>query len=182
MSKPLTVVTWMWSDKNKPSYPNWSYSRYGYKHVNAVYDMVQKHYKRPHRFVCITDNPKGIKCETIPLWKDNLHMSGVIPGTWVRLKAWAPEMVELLGPRIVSLDLDCVVVGDLAPLFDRTEPFIGWLSLGIRRTPIVYNASIWAMDTGAFPEVWTSFNSKRAVRELAKAGYQQRRDHGGGHR
>jgi hypothetical protein len=172
MNKPLTIVTWLWKKEGLPSTHLPKTFTYNFNHVNAVYEMVKRHYHKPFRFVCITDNPKGIKCETIPLWKDNLNLAGIVPGTWVRVKVWAPEMVELLGPRIISLDLDCVVTDDLAPLFDRTEPFIGWLSLGIRRTPIVYNASIWAMDTGAFPEVWTSFSSKRVIRELAKAGYE----------
>jgi len=112
-----------------------------------------------------------MECETIPLWEDNLYMKGIIPGSWVRIKSWAPEMKELLGPRIVSLDLDCCVVGDLAPLFDRAEPFVGWLAFGDKRTPVIYNASIWAMDTGAFPHVWSSFDANTAVQELAKHGF-----------
>lgn len=167
-----TVAVWLWSDKGKPSFPKWAHSKYDYRHVNAVYRMVQKHYKAPHRFVAITDNPDGIECETIPLWDDLLHMPGIIPGTWARLKTWAPGMSELLGPRLISLDLDCCIVDDVAPLFDDPAPFIGWFAFGRRDNPCVYNASFWVQDTDWRTDIWTSFKAETAAVELLRAGYR----------
>lgn len=182
MKKPLTVLLWKWKTSDKPTTNGWIHSVYDYRHVNAVARMVRKHYKAPHRILAIVDDPNnpGYECETVSLYDtiklakpkgDILHMPGIIGGTWCRLITWAPELRELLGPRIISLDLDCVIVDDLAPLFDREEPFIGWLSFGDRRNPVIYNASIWAADTDFRPDIWESFNTKTAVAELAKAGF-----------
>jgi hypothetical protein len=167
-----TVAVWLWSDAGKPSFPKWIHSKYDHRHVNAVYRMVQRHYKTPHRFVCITDNPEGIECETIPLWGDLLYMEGIIPGTWTRLKVWQAGMSELLGPRLISIDLDCVIVDDVAPLFDDPAPFLGWFARGGPEKPCVYNASFWAMDVDSRPDIWTSFNPETAVQELLDAGFK----------
>jgi hypothetical protein len=168
---PLTVVCWMWNGAGKPSVPYWRHSVYDYRHVNALQQMVARHYAKPHRFVCVCDDPTNIECETIPLGDWNLHLPGIIPGTWTRLRAFAPGMSEVLGPRYVSLDLDCCIVGDLSPIFDRTEPFLGWLSKGKRDLPCIYNASLWMADTEAFPELFTTFDAKRSPQLMEKLGY-----------
>lgn len=179
-----TIIVWLWSDKGKPSFPRWQHSKYDARHVNAVYRMVQRHYTTPHRFVCITDNPAGIECETILLADavahanrshnpgDLLRMSGIIPGTWVRLLTWAPDMHKLLGKRIISLDLDCVVVDDVAPLFDQPGDFIGWFAFGRRDNPCVYNASIWAQKLETRRDIWDTFDAETAASELLRAGYR----------
>jgi hypothetical protein len=183
MSDKPTVVVWLWSDKGKPSYTNWKHSKYSVKHVNAVYRMVRRFYKTPHRFLCITDEPNNpaFECETLSIFKaleaarpgasDLLHMGAIIPGTWARLCVWAPGMSALLGPRLISLDLDCVAVDDLAPLFDNPAPFLGWYSRGGPHVPLVYNASFFALDTESRPDIWTDFNPETAEGELALAGY-----------
>ena len=187
MKKPLTVLLWKWKTSDKPTTNGWKFSIYDYRHVNAVVRMVRKNYKAPHRILAIVDDPDnpGYECETVSLYDtiklagakgDILYMPGIIGGTWCRLITWSSKLRQLLGPRIISLDLDCVIVGDLAPLFEREEKFIGWLSFGDRKRPVIYNASVWAADTDAYPDVWNSFHAKTAVQELAKAGYNH--EHG----
>jgi hypothetical protein len=55
-----------------------------------------------HRFICLSDVP--VPCERIPLVTD-------WPSWWAKI-----EMFRLKGP-VLYLDLDSVIVGDLAPLF-----------------------------------------------------------------
>ena len=72
-SKPLTVVTWKWS---VPGYR----SDFCAEHVNVLRRMVARHYSRPHRFCCVTNEPEGLdpQVEVIP---DASHDT---PGTAVK--------------------------------------------------------------------------------------------------
>src|SRR6185369_10690146 len=62
----LSVVCWKW----KPS--NGYRSAFGPETVNVLRAMVRRHYQKPHRFICVTDDSRGIDpgIEIIPLWDD----------------------------------------------------------------------------------------------------------------
>jgi len=146
----LTVCTFKWSD---PGY-RWNHLfTYGPEHVNRLYRGVQRHLSPPHRFVCITDDPEGIdpEVEVVPLW-DDLRWMG---GCYTRLRAFAPDMAEVLGPRFVWVDLDCVVVGNLDHIMARPEPFVIWRN-GVSSAP--YCGSMVMMDAGARAQVWETFD------------------------
>jgi hypothetical protein len=153
----LTVACWRW--KPFDGYR----SSYGPETVLTLRSMVARHYPDPHRFVCLTDDPKGLDdVECLPLWDDHASVphptSHRHPSCYRRLRAFAPEMKDLLGPRFVSMDLDCVIVGDLRPLWNRPEEFVGW---GGTTTPATsYNGSMFLMTAGARPQVWRDFNPK----------------------
>ncbi len=91
-------------------------------------NMVKRHYKKPHRFVCITDDPEGINGETFPIWDDLADVRNPLE-RWVscyrRLKIFSKEMLPIFGPRIVVLDIDTIIVDDVTPIWDRPEPFVG---------------------------------------------------------
>ena len=151
----LDVVCWKW----KP--PARYRSQFAARHVNTLRAMVARHYPDPHRFNCITDDPEGIdpRVRIIPLWSDH---SGLIsphgqanPSCYRRLRAFAPDAADIIGPRFVSLDLDCVIVRDLRPLWNRSESFVIW-SGQVKRSP--YNGSMFMMDAGARSRVWTEFD------------------------
>lgn len=153
----LTVCCWKW----KP--PATYRSQFGAGHVNILRNMVARHYKKPHEFVCVTDDPEGIDPDIriVPLWDEfaeipSPHGKGN-PSCYRRLRAFAPDMAEILGPRFVWLDLDCVIVRDLSPLFDRPEPFISWGDTNPRNS---VNGSMIMMDAGARREVYDDFDPK----------------------
>ena len=78
--------------------------------------MVARHYRRAHRFVCITDDAKGIDGDirTVPIWNDFAHLRGPNGvNCYRRLRAFSAEAADLIGPRFVSLDLDCVITADV---------------------------------------------------------------------
>jgi len=159
----LTVVTFLW----KP--PRGYRSKFDGSHVDTLRRMVRRHYRRPHRFVCITDDPTGITepdIELFALWddfKDVRNPSGSKnPSCYRRLRLFAGNTGQWLGPRFVCLDLDCVIVGDMAPVWDRPEPFVIWKST----TPgNFYNGSMFMMEAGARPMVWTDFDPVLSPRE-----------------
>jgi hypothetical protein len=165
----LTVVTWKW--KRAPGYR----SEFGPETVNTLAKMVGRHYKHPHRVVCVTDDPKGIdpSIGIVPLWDDLSHLvnphGAHQPSCYRRLKAFSTEAREWFGDRFVSVDLDCVIVRDMAPLWNRPEEFVIWGSGTDKRA--WFNGSMWMMTTGARKQVWETFNPKRTPNEAKAAGH-----------
>lgn len=150
----LTVVCWKWQKANGFLHD------YTAEHVNILQRMVARWYPHPHRFVCITDDPRGVDCETFPLWDDFKGLRNAcgehLPSCYRRLKLFSDEISSYFGGRIVSLDLDVVITGDLSPLWDREESFIGWKVEGPRH-PIVYNGSMFLFQAGKHKDLWTEF-------------------------
>lgn len=162
----LTVCTFKW----RP--PVGYRSKFGPEAVRALRAMVARHYTAPHRFVCITDDATGLDgIDTIPLWPDHAELlsphGSRNPSCYRRLKLFDPEIESLLGRRYVCMDLDTVVVGDLAPIFERTEDFVIW---GETNPKSFYNGSLFMMTAGARAQVWDRFNPKTSPREAYRAG------------
>lgn len=145
----IRVVFWLWRNTG----PKRDRVRYTIDHVRRARNMVQRNLSMEHEICLITDDPDAVPegVRYIPLWDDGLREKGAC---YVRLKAFAPEMRDIIGPRFVSIDLDCVIVGDLAPLFDRPDPFVIWRNPGVTR----HCGSMFMMEAGAFPEVWENFD------------------------
>jgi len=134
--------------------------------------MVKRHYPEPHRFVCVTDDTKGLSdVETIPLWSDFARIpsphGGNRPSCYRRLKLFDPEIEGLLGQRFVALDLDLVITGDLRPVLNRQEDFVMYGDTDPRS---FYNGSMLLMTAGARPQVWTTFDPQRSPQESMAAG------------
>lgn len=152
----LTVVTFLW--KPAPMYR----SKFEGKHVDILRRMVKRHYLGEHRFVCITDQPETIKgkdVEVFQLWDDFANVrnpSGMKnPSCYRRLRLFAKNTGSWLGERFVCLDLDCVITGDVTPLWDRTDDFVIWRST---TNGNFYNGSMFLLRAGARPEVWERFD------------------------
>jgi len=99
-SPPLTVACLKWGDK------------YGVDYVNILHSMVQRHLSQPHRFVCLTDDPTGIDCETLPIVPN-------LPTWWGKLTLFAHRIPG----RILYLDLDTVIVGSMDEFASYDGPF-----------------------------------------------------------
>jgi hypothetical protein len=108
-----SVVTFKWE-------PFVGYrSRFESEHVNTLFRMIDRHYPSPYRRICVTDNPIGIdtnRIEVVPLWPDFANVPNpngrTNPSCYRRLKLFAPDARETFGERLVSIDLDTVIVGD----------------------------------------------------------------------
>ena len=159
----LTVVCLKWNHAGGTKIPSQKMTRYTPDYVIRLRNMVARHYPKPHRFVCITDDPRGLEdVETIPLWFQHLKLGGCFH----RLRLFSDEMRELLGPRFIAMDLDCVVTGDLTPLFHRTEPFVINAYATAERDQ-KYNGGLMLMDAGARENVWTRFDPIESPRAIA---------------
>lgn len=147
----------------------WSSSTYRHKytaeHVNILAASIGRNYRKPHRVVCITDDPTGIECETFPIWGDHdtvRNPSGPhFPSCYRRLKLFSTEQLYELGvgldERVASIDLDVVIVNRLEKLVDRHEEFLGWRGKGTHH-PVVYNGSMWMFRAGKMERLWSEFD------------------------
>lgn len=136
--------------------------------------MVRRNYQEPHRFICVTDAPEGIdsRVEIVPLWNDFASVPSPLgkgyPSCYRRLKMFSKEIAAIFGERFVSLDLDCVITSDVAPLWDRADDFVIWGDTN-RTTP--YNGSMILMTAGARKQVWEDFNPKTSPAAAKALGY-----------
>lgn len=163
----LSVVCWKWAP------PAGYRSSFSAQAVNVLRHMVIRRYRRPHRFICVTDDATGLEAgvEVVPLWNDFGDIPsphGVRkPSCYRRLKAFAPDIGSVLGERFVSLDLDVVLTEDVTPLWDRPEDFVIYEGTTDRNH---YNGSMFLMTAGARPQVWTRFNPATSPQEAKAAG------------
>lgn len=166
----IHVVSWKWQS---PTYK----FKFEAEHVNVLERAVKRCYDGDFRFLCVTDDPHGVSGETFPLWDDFAHVTnnagGEYPSCYRRLKLFDPETQRRLGiqpgDRVVSIDLDTVVVDDLNGLLDRHEPFVGWK---VARKGLPYfNGSLWMFRAGAFAEVWEGFHPEKSPKIAKDAGY-----------
>jgi hypothetical protein len=173
METHYTFVLWKW----KPA--EGFRSRYTADHVNVMQGMLDKHVEAPHRVICVTDDPDNIKCETFPLWDDASQLKNVsgthLPSCYRRLKLFDRATQEALGippgGRIVSIDLDAVVMSNMAPLLARGEMFVGWGVPGTRHQ-IVFNGSMWMFTAGdELQWMWDTFKPETSPKLALNAGF-----------
>lgn len=164
----LEVITFKWK--------NAAYrSKFSAHTVNTLRAMVARHYPRPHRFTCITDDAEGLhtKVRAFPLWPDLGDMISPHgrqnPSCYRRLRLFAPDAADLIGAdRFVWLDLDTVITGDMTPIWERPEDFVAWRgTAGLNP----YNGSMIMLKAGARPHVWTEFDPARSPLAARKAGF-----------
>lgn len=134
----LIVGTWWWGTK------------YGLHYVTRLKSAVHRHLAEPYRW---------------QLWQPGPSDKLLRGGCLVRLRMFSTEWqhdhgIER-GDRVVCLDLDLVVTGKLAPLFDAADEFM-ILRGANAANPCPYNGSVMMLRGGAHPEVWDEFTIERA--------------------
>lgn len=104
--------------------------KYGPEYVNILRSMVARHLKRPHRFVCLTDDADGIdasvEVKPIPMVgfsEFDERKPWSFGHGWLKLTSFKEELYDLKG-RTLFLDLDIVIVDSLDPFFEQKGEFI----------------------------------------------------------
>lgn len=109
--RSLSVLCWKWG------------ALFSAVYVNRLKLALRKHLALEHQLYCVTDDPAGIDADvvTIPIteFQDT-------PRCRRRLKQFDRDFGRAIGPRILSVDLDVVITGDLTPLVDRPERLVCW--------------------------------------------------------
>jgi len=97
--------------------------RYPPKYVNSLFSMVRRNLSLPHRFICFTENPKGIdpEVEVLPLPDLSVDVPTNVPGKWRKIALWQKELYGLNGVALF-IDLDTVIVGSIDEFFEFGNP------------------------------------------------------------
>lgn len=153
----LTVCTWLWGDK------------FGPEDVRKLKAGVARNLRQPHRFLCVSDKDNEarlvdarVSCEITRIQHPDLTL---IKGCYARLAMFSPSWQREIGvdDRLVCIDLDTVVTGELDPLFDRPEPFL-IMQKGNASNPCPFNGALQMVRAGAHPEVWSDFTVEAAAK------------------
>ena len=98
-------------------------TKYGPEYANRLYGMVRRNVSGPLRFVCMVDDPEGLRPEIEPLALPDLSFTlrPKTRGIWGKSRLWAKSLGDLQGP-VLFMDLDLVVVGSLDRFFSHGDP------------------------------------------------------------
>ncbi len=158
----ITILCFKWKYLGGVLLPKFKYkviTEYTATHVNKLYHMVSVNLTISHKFICITDDPIGIECETYPMW----DYYRVLGGCYSRLFIFSKQFKNVFGERIVCIDLDCVITGKLNSLFNRNEDFIINQYKNDKITDQNYNGGLFLMKTGSRKKVWNKFSENSLI-------------------
>lgn len=149
----ISVVVWRWGTK------------YPVGHVLKMQSMLRRHLTLPHRLVCITDKPQELPADITPI-----KLPKAIPGDHKclrRMWLYSPK-AAVCGERLLQIDLDVVLIGNIDAIVDRPEDFVIWKSDSNTIHKWAYNATLMLITPGAKADVWARFSANPA-RIMAEA-------------
>lgn len=149
----LTVVCFFWKSENR---------KFTHEHVNILHRMIRRNESVRHRFVCVTDEAgeydEGIEVFPMPDGAKKMakHVTPDLgrfhcaPSCYRRLWLFS-EDAKVLGDRVLQLDLDCVVLGDIAKLGKVDGDFVAACREVGDKKPIP--GFCYMVRSGVFPDV-----------------------------
>jgi hypothetical protein len=147
-------VCCVWVEANVP---------YGVEYVTRLRAMVRRHLDAPHRFVCLTDRPWRLAdVETIPIPNPR-----PLFGWWSKIECFRPGR---FADRVLYLDLDTLVVANLAPVVDYHSsfaliPHAGSFQPHDGRVIVPrFNSSVMVWDAGECDALFTGWRPDVAAR------------------
>lgn len=136
-------------------------SKYGPEYVNRLHAMVRRHLRSAFRFVCLTDDPRGISPDVHCLPIPSLDLPPGIPERgWTKLVTFSADLHGLHGTALF-LDLDVVIVGSLDAFFEYPGEF---LIIHDYKRPwrVTGNSSVYRFELGSHPDVLAHFRAHNA--------------------
>jgi hypothetical protein len=135
-------------------------------YVNVLFNAVRSSMQGSFRFICLTDNPSGVRheveCLPIPdigLDRDEWFIGGV----WPKVSLFDRALHGLRG-RALFIDLDMVILRALDPFFDFPGDVVGLnagASWGRSVGSIQFGTGIFAFDPGSHPEIADHFRRNK---------------------
>jgi hypothetical protein len=129
-------------------------------YIERLRNMVARHTDLPFRTVCLTDNPP-----VMPNGVEAVRVRNPRPysGWWAKMNLFNPAMP--FEGRVLYLDLDTLVVGDLAPIINFPADFAiapdsapTFQGKGKLKTVKGYQSSVMVWDHGARSRFYTGFD------------------------
>ena len=163
----ITFVCFLWRSPN-------AIREFRADYVNALYRGIAENYHKPFRFVCMTNMPHGLlpEVEALPL-PDMVDIPSphgdTFPSCYRRLWLFSAEAAEVLPGRVVCIDVDAVICGDVTKFFDRHEDCVMWHDTTNKR--LKYSGGLWMIRTGTRTHVWDTFDPVESPKLAGAAGW-----------
>lgn len=94
--------------------------------VRLLQRMVARNTTVPHQFAVITDRPEAF-ADDRDIMATPLDRATHVPGTcFVRLMTFHPNGREMIGEKVLQIDLDTVIVGNIDHLLAREDDLVLW--------------------------------------------------------
>lgn len=159
----LTVCTYWWTEPCLSKFN--AKHQYSAKDVRLLQRQVERYLAQPHEFVVITDRPEDFQ-EDVCIRAVKIDRTTHRPGTcFVRLMTFSPQARELLGERVLQMDLDTVIVGGLDSLVSRAADLVMWRNPSripwdnpVKTGRPYYNTSLLLHRTGTMTNLWADFD------------------------
>jgi len=138
-------VTWKWKATIGPQL-------FSAVHVNALRAALEDKLKLDFQMYCVTDDPNGLDGDICAIPMPTLYAH--TPRCRRRMQQFDRDFSSIFGSRMLSIDLDTVIVDDITAMMSRTEPIV---CCRIEYAN-VYSGSLILMDTGALDGLWQRFH------------------------
>lgn len=168
----LTVLTYLWAGEGRDFLP---------AHVTTQAANIRRHLSIEHRYVCITDLVDGFGAGVELLRTPDAarevselrNPEGTrFPSCYRRLWTFSREAMHVLGGWVLLLDVDAMLVKDLAPILSYKHDFMGWRPLATWGNQDRVGGGMWLLKTGSREHVWTKFAGQSSILEARRAGYR----------
>lgn len=125
-------------------------------YVNRLYGMAARNLTLPFRFVCFTEDAKGIRpeVEIQPLPEPDIP-NGLPERGWRKLTVFTRDFGGLSGPTLF-LDLDIVIVDNIDAFFTHPGDFLIAHDKH-RPSRLEGNSSVFRFEAGQHPEILKYF-------------------------
>lgn len=139
--------------------------RYPVEYVTRLRDMVARHLRRPYLFACLTDRPEQLPGGVVAI---RVPSPAPLLGWWSKVRLFDPAL-PLNSGRVLYLDLDTLVVDDLAPILDvdasfALVPHAGKFEPRYRAVVKRFNSSVMVWDGGTLGELFETWTPAVADR------------------
>lgn len=139
----LSVLTWKWGNLFGPEY------------VNRLRGALERHLRVEHEVVLVTDDPRGVdpRVRVVPLSPRHAKT----PRCRRRMEGYGKDFARAHGlRRVLSVDLDVVVTGDITHLVRREDPLVvapaGYVP--------VFCGALILHDAGYLDGAWKAFDAE----------------------
>lgn len=146
----VNVICMKWGDKFPPKY------------VNRLYGMVSRNLSLPFKFVCFTEDKKGIRDEVEIQGLPELDLPTDAPERgWRKLTVFKQDFGGLKG-KTLFLDLDIVIVGKIDEFFTHPHEFL--IAHDKKNAnKIEGNSSVFRFQIGQFPQILDYFEQNSDI-------------------
>lgn len=151
----LKVVCFWWFDPQAAHEPRRQYKNH---HVTIMRNMVARHLAASHEFVCVTNRANELSesgIRTVPL-----DITTFLPRTrYAKLMLFRRDIGNIIGKRILYIDLDAVVIGQLDLILKRDEEIVIMhnANYGIQKRTR-FNTGMMLLRAGVRPDIYEDFD------------------------